>query len=194
MAWPIARKIETEHATAGTFTWYIVKGDHGAVQFLVLQITRTAQWHPLDLGVHSRTPLFLGHAPTPHCPVLTDACFCSPSFDMAIHLWSKAQATGHPVNAIWRELEAVYDTLYTVLEDHAPGIHEPPLVSLPWTHEERQKAREGQAALVRTALERMREERLEGYRRECSSCANLERYYVGDYVCWRCRDKEGESV
>src|SRR4051812_36160351 len=104
----LERKIETERGAAAVSTWYVLQGDHGAVQFMVTHMPILDRWWPLDLGVHSHTQLYDDHLAMQNCEVLGGDCFFSPSIRMARDLWESVGKYKQPVDAIWLELEALY--------------------------------------------------------------------------------------
>lgn len=93
-------------------TWYILSGEAGAVQFMVLHIKPLNQYWPIDLGVHSKKPLYENQDHLENCAVLEGECYYSPSFGMAKEFWQRVENSSQPIDSIWLELESVYTTIF----------------------------------------------------------------------------------
>lgn len=104
------RRIETERLTGAMTTWYYLHGEHGCVQFMLMYIAPIGTYLPLDVGVHSYTPLYEGQE-AQSCATLKGKCYFSPNLRAATKVFEAFGETNDP-ETIWSELEHVYRTTF----------------------------------------------------------------------------------
>lgn len=100
------RVITTQRGDGFTMTWYVLKGDKGAVQFIYLSSPRHDYYQPIELGVHrpSGDGLTCDDVPGGLC------CY-SGSYVRAKNLLTATQVSGDP-EVVWRHLQQVYDDAF----------------------------------------------------------------------------------
>lgn len=82
------------------------------MQFMLMYLPPVGLYFPLDIGVHSRKPLYEGHQEQGcTCAVLNDKCYFSPNFASAPEVYERFKETNDP-EIIWTELEHVYRTTF----------------------------------------------------------------------------------
>lgn len=105
----LQRKIATERTSLACTSWYYVLGELGAVHYMFMRVTGHGEdkLYPLDVGVHSHTPLYTDQAPMHNCEILEGECYYSGSHRLATDLNSRFRVSQDP-ERLWRDLEQYY--------------------------------------------------------------------------------------
>lgn len=105
----LERKISTERTTYSTTSWYVVKGELGAVHYMFMRLTAHGmdKTYPLDIGVHSPRPLYEEQGHLDNCDVLGGKCYYSGSMKLATDLYNRFRVC-QDTERLWQDLENYY--------------------------------------------------------------------------------------
>jgi hypothetical protein len=131
------------HGRHGLNIRFVVKGDDGAVQFLLYTgwtpqhatpsdiFVRDCNWSgtpfPADLGYHSKTPHFEGHEPSIESCEFCDGkpCYCDGSILNANDAMYALVNGGE--DALWEFLDAYYESVFNGADYPQPAEYKMPL-------------------------------------------------------------------
>ncbi len=108
----------------GMDLFFYLSGKHGTIQFLINtnwrlpHLSRTTHDilpEPVDLGYHSKHPIYEGQAPTfDYCEITGGPCYYDGSTLAAEDLFQEFLEGGN--DAVWQELERQYRRVFGELE------------------------------------------------------------------------------